>query len=313
MVTTPAGERVERHTLTIGTRASKLALAQADIVRAALLAVRPGLDIRLETITTKGDAVQDRPLAEIGGDGLFVRQIEVALREGSVDLAVHSAKDLPSLLPEDMALPAFLPRADPRDVLVSRGGLVLTQLPPGSRVGTSSPRRACQVAALRPDLTVQDIRGNVDTRLRKLGEGQYDAIVLAAAGLARLGLLERVAEYLDPGVMLPAIGQGALAVECRAEDAAMIEIAAALNDSDTEVAVTAERAFLAAVGAGCSTPVAAHATLSGDTLRLTVMLCGEDGRPVMGRREGDRREAALIGREAAAEIIERASIPEGSR
>lgn len=261
-----------KRTLTIGTRASKLALVQTDIVRTSLLRLRPDLDIRVEHITTKGDVVQDRPLSEIGGNGLFITQIEEALRAGRIDLAAHSAKDLPSTLPPDMALPAFLPRADARDVLISRDNAVLAQLPPGARVGTSSPRRACQLRSLRPDLTLLDIRGNVDTRLRKLDEGQYDAIVLAAAGLERLGLLDRVTEWLDLQTFVPAVGQGALAIEVRADDSYMIELAGGLNDPDTSTAVRAERAFLARLGGGCSLPVGAYATLVKGKLHITGLI-----------------------------------------
>jgi len=261
-----------KRTLTIGTRASKLALVQTDIVRTSLLRLRPELDIRVDHITTKGDVIQDRPLSEIGGNGLFITQIEEALRAGLIDLAAHSAKDLPSTLPPDMVLPAFLPRADVRDVLISRDNAVLAQLPAGARVGTSSPRRACQLRSMRPDLNLLDIRGNVDTRLRKLDEGQYDAIVLAAAGLERLGLLDRVTEWLDPQAFVPAVGQGALAVEVRADDSFMIELASALNDPDTSTAVRAERAFLARLGGGCSLPVGAYATLVEGNLHITGLI-----------------------------------------
>src|SRR5438128_1517510 len=240
--------RAERRALVLGTRASKLALAQSEIVRAALLGMFPDLDIRLEPITTKGDTVQDRPLSEIGGNGVFVRQIEAALIAGRIDLAVHSAKDLPSAIPPDTALAAFLPRADARDVLVSRNGETLAQLPPGARVGTSSPRRMCLLRALRPDLGIEDIRGNVDTRLRKLREGQYDAIVLAAAGLERLGAFDRVTEWLDPAVFIPAVGQGALAVQVRADDEFVLGLVGRLDHQPTSTAVRAERAFLAGIG-----------------------------------------------------------------
>src|SRR6185295_15080823 len=194
-----------RWSVVVGTRGSKLALAQTELVRAALLRAHPGLRLTVERITTTGDLVQDRPLSAIGDKGLFVAEIEQALRDGRVDLAVHSAKDLPSVLPPDLVLAAFPPRADPRDVLVSRAGR-LAELPAGARVGTSSMRRACQLRHLRPDLEIAELRGNVDTRLRKLHEGQYDAIVLAAAGLDRLAMADRVSEYLDPTVMLPAGG-----------------------------------------------------------------------------------------------------------
>ena len=293
-----------RRTLTIGTRASKLALAQTEIVRAALLRLAPDLDIRIEHITTRGDAVQDRPLSEIGGNGVFVTQIEDALRAGRIDLAVHSAKDLSSRLPDDMALAAFLPRADPRDVLVSRDGARLADLPPGARVGTSSPRRACQLSALRPDLLLLDIRGNVDTRLRKLDEGQYDAIVLAAAGLERLGLQQRATEWFDPGTMLPAVAQGALAVEVRADDAATAELAARLNDVPTATAVRAERAFLAAIGGSCSLPIGAYATLEGDRVFVRGMIGGPEGRIVRGERTGAASDPESAGAALASMLLD---------
>jgi hydroxymethylbilane synthase len=187
-------------------------LAQTALIRAALLAVHPGLTLETEQITTKGDLVRDRPLSAIGDKGLFVAEIEQALRAGVIDLAVHSGKDLPSELPPDMALAAFPRRADPRDVLVARVGRRLADLPDGARIGTSSLRRACQLRHARPDLQIVDLRGNVDTRLRKLHEGHYDAIVLAAAGLDRLGMAELVTEWLEPDLMLPAVGQGVLAI-----------------------------------------------------------------------------------------------------
>lgn len=268
---------MQKRTLTIGTRASKLALAQTEIVRQALLALHHDLAVKVEHITTKGDVIQDRPLSEIGGNGLFVTQIEAALRAGSIDLAVHSAKDLPSTLPTDMTLAAFLPRADARDVLISRDGVLLANLPVGARVGTSSPRRTCLLHAMRPDLTLLDIRGNVDTRLRKLREGQYDAIVLAAAGLERLGLLDCVTEWLDPRTFVPAVAQGVLAVEAHADNSSIIELAGALNDPDTSMAVRAERTFLAQMGGGCSLPVGAYATLVNGNLRLVGMVGVTDG------------------------------------
>ncbi|HEX8221845.1 MAG TPA: hydroxymethylbilane synthase [Chloroflexia bacterium] len=297
------GEAAGRRVLLLGTRASKLALAQAEIVRQALLALEPGLEVRFETITTKGDIVQDRPLSEIGGNGLFVTAIEEALRSGTIDLAVHSAKDLSSLLPPDMALAAFLPRADARDVLVSREGHTLLSLPPDAVLGTSSPRRTCQVLAVRPDLRVLDIRGNVDTRLRKLHAGEYDAIVLAAAGLARLGLLDRVTEWLDPGAMLPAVAQGALTVEVRASDRFMLDLAGKLDDPATSTAVRAERAFLAAIGGGCSLPVGAYATLEGGHLRLRGMIGAPDGRMLRGEHVGDGSQPELVGRELVAALL----------
>lgn len=292
-------------TLTIGTRASKLAIAQTEIVRVSLLQLGLDLDIRIEHITTKGDVIQDRPLSEIGGNGLFVTQIEEALRAGRIDMAVHSAKDLSSKLPTDIALAAFLPRADPRDVLVSRNGEGLSDLPSGARVGTSSPRRACLLSALRPDLMLLDIRGNVDTRLRKLREGQYEAIVLAAAGLERLGLAECVTEWFDPEVFIPAVAQGALAVEVRAEDFSMIKLVAILNDLDTAIAVRAERAFLAAIGGNCSLPVGAYATIEGGSLRMRGMIGASSGRTVRGEYTAPASDPARTGSALAAELLSR--------
>ena len=292
-----------RSTIKIGTRGSKLALTQTEIVRAALLRLQPGLDIALETITTKGDAIQDKPLSQIGGNGVFVRQIEVALQEGTIDLAVHSAKDLPSSLAPDLMIAAYLPRADARDVLVSRDGTRLLDLPHAARVGTGSPRRACQLKALRPDLTLLDLRGNVDTRLRKLHEGQYDAIVLAAAGLERLGATEQISEWLEPDMMLPAVGQGALAVQVRSDDAEIVRLVGQLNDPATCAAVTAERAFLAHVGGSCSLPVGAYGVIFDGELTLTAMIGSPGGQMVRGEHRGPIGEAAAIGRTLADDLL----------
>jgi hydroxymethylbilane synthase len=263
-----------RHTtsVVIGTRSSKLALVQTHMVRDSLLAAFPDLTIAIEHITTKGDVILDRPLSAIGDKGLFVTEIEDALRAGRIDLAVHSAKDLPSELPPDMAIAAFPRRADPRDALVSRAGQVLAELPTGARVGTSSMRRTCQLRYRRPELRIEDLRGNVDTRLRKLHDGQYDAIVLAAAGLERLGLADQITEYLAPTTMLPAVSQGILAIEVRAGDDAITELLAALDDPAARVAATAERAFLARIGGGCQVPVAAYAQLENGTITLAGLI-----------------------------------------
>jgi hydroxymethylbilane synthase len=295
---------IQRAVLKLGTRGSKLALIQSEIVRAALLAAHPELDVQLETITTMGDAVQDRPLNQVGGNGLFVRQIEISLRDGQIDLAVHSAKDLPSSLAPGTAIAAYLPRADARDVLISSSGCTLADLPKGSKVGTSSPRRICQLRALRPDLVLLDIRGNVDTRLRKLREGQYDAIVLAAAGMERLGLLQQVTEYLDPSVMIPAVAQGALAVEIRADDSDLLSLVSTLDDPTTRAAVTAERAFLATVAGACSLPVAAHATLDGGLLHIAAMIGSDDGRSVRGERAVPVAQAEETASSLARELLD---------
>jgi hydroxymethylbilane synthase len=287
----------------LGTRASKLAVVQTSMVESALLEANPDLHIVIEHITTKGDVVQDRPLSAIGDKGLFIAEIEQALRAGRIDLAVHSAKDLPSVLPADMLLAAFPRRADPRDALIGRAGGGLADLPSGAKVGTTSLRRACQLRALRPDLWIESLRGNVDTRLRKLDEGQYDAIVLAAAGLDRLGLSDRISEYLDPAVMLPAGAQGALGLEVRASDHASAALAAPLDDPATRAAVLAERALLARIGGGCQTPIGAHARLLGDTLTLAGMIGAADGRVVRGERSGPANDPAALGAALAEELL----------
>jgi hydroxymethylbilane synthase len=288
----------------IGTRGSKLALAQTELVRAALLAAHPGLAVETEQITTRGDMVLDRPLSAIGDKGLFVTEIEDALREGRIDLAVHSAKDLPSELPPDMALAAFPRRADPRDALIARGGRRLMDLAEGACVGTSSLRRACQLRHLRPDLWIEDLRGNVDTRLRKLQEGQYDAIVLAAAGLERLGLAGEIVEYLDPLVMLPAVSQGILGLEVRAGDTSIAALLAPLDDPDARAAATAERAFLARIGGGCQVPVAAYAHLDGEAITLAGMIGARDGRLVRGEVAGPAGDLAALGAHLAERLLD---------
>lgn len=265
--------------LRIGTRRSALALWQTHHVRDALRAHHPGLPIEIVHLTTTGDRVIDRPLPEIGGKGLFTQELEDALRAGTIDLAVHSLKDLPTEMPGAFALAAILARADPFDALVSREGLPLDALPPGATVGTSSLRRRAQLLAARPDLTTDSLRGNVDTRLRKASDpaGPYDAIVLAVAGLDRLGRRDAITQVLDAAIMLPAPGQGAVAVQCRADDDRARALLAPLDDAPTRVAVMAERAFLARLDAGCRLPVAALATLDGGSLRLAGRVSRLDG------------------------------------
>ncbi len=304
MITSPARDLpfAPPHILTIGTRSSKLALVQTELVRAALETANPNLHIEIVHITTKGDRLLDQPLAAIGDKGLFVTEIETALRAGQIDLAVHSAKDLPSMLPPDMMIGAIPARADARDALVSRAG-GLHELPSGARVGTSSPRRACQLRALRPDLAIHDVRGNVDTRLRKLADGNYEALVLAGAGLIRLGLAAGVTEWLAPEVMLPAVGQGALAVEIRADDTAVAGIVALLADALATAAVRAERAFLAGIGGGCAAAVGAYATLTAAGLTLTGLIGAADGRLLRGTHGGNPADAAEIGAVLAARLL----------
>jgi len=294
--------------LIIGTRGSALALAQAEGVAAALRRARPGITVRLERIRTAGDRLADAPLGPAGGKGLFVKEIEEALLAGRVDLAVHSLKDLPADLPLGLALAAFPSREDPRDVLVARGGGSLEALPEGAAVGTGSLRRQAQLLQLRPDLKVVPIRGNVDTRLRKLDAGEVEAILLAAAGLRRLGLEARITEYLPPDRMVPAIGQGALAIEVRERDlgGALGEAVRALDHAETRAAVAAERAFLRALGGDCKTPVAAHATLAAGRITLRGVVASWDGRQAArGEVAGPAPEGERLGATLAEDLLAR--------
>jgi hydroxymethylbilane synthase len=263
----------------------------------------PELEVRVERITTTGDARRDVPLVALGR-GAFVSEIETALRDRRVDVAVHSAKDLPSRLGPELGIAAVLERADPRDVLVSRDGATLRDLPARARIGTGSPRRACQLRAARPDVAVLDVRGNVDTRLRKLAAGEFDALVLAAAGMIRLGRADEATEWLDPMVMLPAVAQGAIAVEVRANDRDVVDLIGPLDHAPTAAAVTAERAFLARLGAGCTAAVGAHATqTAADELSLAALIGAPDGRHVRGTRAGAVADAERLGDALASELL----------
>ena len=278
-------------------------MTQTESVVAALRGMHPGLEIRVQRITTKGDVMRDVPLARIGGRGVFVDAIEDALRQHEIDFAVHSAKDLPSRVPEDLAIAAFLERADARDVLVSRAGTLL-ELPAGARVGTSSQRRVSLIRALRPDVQTSDLRGNVDTRLRKLDAGDYDAIVLAGAGLARLGLTSRVTEWLPVDSFLPSPGQGALAIEVRADDVEVRDLVRPLAHASTEAALAAERAFLAQLGVGCAAAVGAYASVSrGDSLTLRAMIGAPDGRSVRGEATDTVSQAIELGESLAERLL----------
>ncbi len=314
--------------IVIGTRGSRLALTQADLVTAALRAAHPNLPVRIEVISTIGDRMLDVALAKIGDKGLFVKEIEAALLSKQIDLAVHSAKDLPSLLPDGLHIAAVLPRGDPRDALVLHDTNTTPDadastsvfdhwLPPGACVGTSSLRRASQLRALRPDLNLQDVRGNVDTRLRKLAEGQYDALVLAAAGLERLGLIARVpdgeatpvrdhalaAVPLAAALMLPAVGQGVLAIEARSHDTRVNDLLRPINHAETHAVLLAERAFLRCLEGGCQTPIAAHAVVAGQSLSLIGSIGTVDGvRRVRGAQTGRIADAEHIGT-ALAEVL----------
>jgi hydroxymethylbilane synthase len=290
----------------IGTRGSPLALAQAREVRARLEAAHgPGrLAFEVCVIKTTGDRIQDRPLAEAGGKGLFTKEIEEALLAGNVDIAVHSMKDMATELPAGLALTAFLPREDVRDALISTKAGALSDLPVGAVVATSSLRRQAQVRHLRPDLRVVPMRGNVETRLRKLAEGAADATLLALAGLNRLGLADRAAGPVPVEEMLPAVAQGAIGVEIRAGDMAMAEVLVPLNHEPTALAVTAERAFLAMLEGSCRTPIAALAELAGARFTFRGMILSPDGcRCYKARREGRPEEALRLAEDAAAQLL----------
>lgn len=288
--------------LVIGTRGSLLALAQTEIARAALLEAEPSLRVRVERITTSGDVRTDQPLSALGR-GIFVSEIEAALLEGTIDLAVHSTKDLPSTLDFRLRIGAYLPRADARDVLVARGG-TLAALAPGAKIGTSSPRRMCVVRALRPDLLPVEIRGNVDTRLRKLSEGVVDALLLAGAGLDRLGRAAEASEWLDPEIVIPCVGQGAIALEARADDDRVLSLLERIDHFPTRIAVSAERAFLAELGAGCRAAVAAHARVgTGGGLRLQAFIGTISGKYVRGDRLQNDETPEDLGRSLARELL----------
>jgi len=265
----------------VGTRASALARAQADSVAQALRA--RGEDVEIVTMQTEGDRLLSARLAEVGGKGLFVREIEEALLAGTIDVAVHSLKDLPAELPAGLELAAYPEREDPRDVLVSRAGGGLEALPDGARLGTSSPRRRALALAVRADLKIEPVRGNVDMRLRKLAAGEYDALMLAAAGLRRLGLTPEHAEPLPADVFVPAVGQGILGIEIRADDARVGKLVRELDHADTRAAALAERAYLRRLGASCNTAVAAHAMIEGGgtTIRMDAVVASEDGRRLL--------------------------------
>jgi hydroxymethylbilane synthase len=283
--------------LVIASRGSQLALWQARWVAAQLSGA--GHECRIEIIKTTGDKITDVPLAKVGTKGLFTKEIEEALLDGRADLAVHSLKDLPTELPEGLVLAAVPEREDPRDAVVGRK---LADLALGARVGTSSLRRAAQLRQLRPDLQVESVRGNLDTRLRKLDEGQYDAILLAAAGLKRLGWGNRIAEILEPGQMCPAVGQGALAIEARAG----CDAVAVLDHADTHTAVLAERGVLRALGGGCQVPIGAYATVSEGRVQILAIVAAPDGTQLIrANDEGAAADAAAIGARLAADLLER--------
>ncbi len=298
--------------LRVATRGSPMALRQTALVRDRLISLYPELALEIVTVRTTGDRVQDRLLAEIGGKGLFTKEIEETLRSGQADLAVHSLKDMETRLPARLVIGCVLPRDDPRDALVARGAVRLADLPKAARIGTASLRRRAQLLRHRPDLVVRPIRGNAGTRLKKLADGEFDAIVLALCGLERLGEAHRVSEILPCEVMLPAVGQGALAVECRADDDAMRQLLAPLDDPDTAARVGAERAMLAALDGSCRTPIAGLAVLDGGRLILDGLLLTPDGSgAIRGRETGAVNDADRIGAALGAELRRRAGAEYG--
>ncbi len=287
----------------IATRSSALALWQANFIRDELIRIHRGLEVELVALTTAGDRWLSAPLSEIGGKGLFIKELEVAMLEGRADIAVHSMKDVPAELADDFAMPLIAYRADVRDALVCATATSVGALPRGARVGSSSLRRRSQLLARRPDLDVQPVRGNVNTRIGKLDAGEFDALLLAAAGLERLGLEARIAERIETRDSLPAAGQGALGVECRAERRDLIELLEPLADRDVARCVGAERAVSAALGADCSLPIAAHAVVHGGRIRLEALLADADGKRVL-RATVEGTEPLALGKAAAAKLRE---------
>lgn len=288
----------------IGTRGSKLALWQAEWVKSEIEKIRPGLIVELKKIKTTGDKILDVPLAKVGGKGLFVKEIEEALLSGEADLAVHSMKDVPTELPGGLHLAAILKREDPRDALLSVHSPSFRSLPEGAAVGTSSLRRSCQLLNLRPDLKIQSLRGNLDTRIRKLREGLFDAVVLAAAGIKRLGFEGHITEMLDPSVSLPAIAQGAVGIECRADDGFINGLAAPLNHEETSVCVKAERAFLKRLEGGCQVPIAAYARLKDGRISMDGLVGSVSGQTIIkSRMEGSAEEPDALGLRLAEELL----------
>jgi hydroxymethylbilane synthase len=289
--------------LRIATRRSALALWQANHVADLLRTHHPGLEVSLVPIVTTGDRIQDRPLSEVGGKGLFIKELEVAMAEGRAELAVHSMKDVPAVLPDGFVLACVLPRADPRDAFLSRRHPNFAALPEGARVGTSSQRRQSILRARRPDLEIVPLRGNVDTRLRKLDDGEFDAIILAAAGLTRLGLGERITEYLDTAVSLPAVGQGIVGIECR-DDPAILAWLKPLDHAPTAECLAAERALAARLEGSCTSPIAGFAQHAGAHLELAGFVGSPDGTVHFADRiEGPAADAVRLGNALADRLL----------
>ncbi len=279
---------------------------QAEYVRDRLLEAHPGLQVELLGMTTQGDKILDSPLAKIGGKGLFVKELEVSMLEGESDIAVHSMKDVPVAFPDGLHLAVICEREDPRDAFVSNRFATLTDLPQGARVGTSSLRRQCQIRALRPDLKILDLRGNVNSRLRKLDDDEYDAIILAAAGLIRLGFHDRITQFIDTDTSLPAIGQGAVGIECRSGDARINALLAPLNHRPTQIRVLAERAMNNRLEGGCQVPIGGHATLDGDAIHLRGLVGEPDGSKIIsGEVRGLASDAEALGIKLADDLLSR--------
>jgi hydroxymethylbilane synthase len=293
-------------TIRIGTRGSQLALWQARHVKDLISDAFPNIDVSITVIKTTGDRITDRPLSLVGGKGLFVKEIETALLAHDIDLAVHSMKDMPGELPSGLTIGAIPCRENPFDVLISRKGLMLSDYPPGTIVGTSSLRRASQLRYLRPDLTIRSIRGNLDTRIRKLMSGEFDAIVLAAAGLVRLGQADRITEFLDETVMVPAVGQGALCIETRQNDQKTARIMEKLDHVPTRTCVQGERAFLKEIEGSCHIPVACYGQMTADQVRLTAVVSSEDGRDrILEQINSPVTDVVARGRELAQTVLEK--------
>ena len=298
---------MSKKVLIIGSRGSRLALWQAERAKARLVELSPGLSVEIEIIKTTGDVKSD-PLSVIGGKGVFTKELEEALLDKRIDVAVHSLKDLPTIVPDGLAISAICEREDPRDALVLRKYSEirsLHELPVGAVVGTSSQRRLSQLKALRGDLVVKDLRGNVDTRVRKLDEGQYDALILASAGLIRLGLRDRISAAVSPSEILPAVGQGAIGIETRADDEVAVAATSRLNHRATELACRAERAFLRGLGGGCQFPIAAHAVIEDEVLKLEGLVARPDGSEILRETSsGTAEEAEGIGAALAARLMD---------
>ncbi len=297
---------MSRAAVTIGSRGSALALWQAEHVKSLLCRVDPSVSIEIEIIKTTGDKILDVPLAKIGGKALFVKEIEEALVEGRIDLAVHSLKDVPTRLPAGLRIGAVLPREDPRDAWISGDGARLTEVPPGTRIGTSSLRRQAQLLCYRPDLEILPLRGNLDTRINRFREKGLGGVVVAAAGLRRMGWADRITHLIDPEVSLPAVGQGAIAIECREGDDPVLSRIKALHDPDTGDCIRAERALLDRLGGGCQVPIAGHASLSsGARLTLRALVASPDGKRMIrvAPRERDRTDPEGLGYAVADELL----------